>query len=768
MSQGPNVPKATTPPTEDGLARRDVIGVLGLAGAAVLGGGYLATRNVPEHEPHQGPATSRPVNKPYVPGAEHYAGHEERWVTTSCAQCAAGCGVRVRVVEGRAVGIEGNAQNPINRGGIGPRGIAGLQVLYDADRLEGPLAREGGVLVPVTWEVALGRLAEKLAAARAKGPEGVLIMTGRERGFMHDLLARFAAGFGTPNFVDGRPSRSATFAQAMEATLGHYELPAFDWSRADYVLSLGAGALEDSCQLVYLARSAADLRRSRPGKRTTIVHASPAFDLSSNAADEWLRTRPGANAALALGIAHVLVRDNLYDHRFATEQATGFEAFSKWLLAGFSPAGVAHEVGLPARTIERIAHALADRRPSFVYADERSFSYSNGWETALAVLSLNALLGAIGPVLRMEASPPYAEWPATQMDDVARAGVAKPRADGAGTPAFPRARSVHETLPEAFAATPPEVVLLDSANPVYARKAPARWREMLARAGFVVSFSPFRDDTVDAVAHLVLPELTYLERWDDAASAPGVGVPVAGVRKPVVDPLFDARHTGDVVIDVARRLGGTIAKSFPWRTAREALDARLVGLHRAQRGTIVESKESAFFARLYEEGFWTDPDTAPLPLPPFVFHAAYAEARFEGDEQSFPLKLIAYRPLGYAEGSGANLPWLRQLRSRPGTPRVPQTLMSIHPSALPGVKTGDLLDVSSPYGTAVVVARVDPRMAPDAVAIPMGEGHEAFGRWAKGRGVNVMSLLAPGAAPVTGANSTCTTRVRVARKEQRA
>jgi anaerobic selenocysteine-containing dehydrogenase len=759
----PHEPPPREPaPAEADFSRRDALTALGLAGAAVIAGGVVGHKMSHPTATPAVPLTSLAMAKPYVRGAEHFGRHEERWISTSCGQCTAGCGVRVRVVEGRAVRIEGNDKNPLNRGGIGPRGLAALQVLYDPDRITSPLVRENGRLVPLPWDRAIGLLTEKLAAARARGPERVLVMTGREYGFMHDLWERFAQAFGTPSFVDGRPSRSSTLAQATLATLGTFDVPTFDWAKADYVLSLGAGMLEDSCQLVYLARAAADVHGSNTGKRTTIVQACPTFDLSAQVADLWIRIKPGASAAIAYGIAHVLLRDGLHDARWVKDHSTGFDAFATFVSEKFAPARVAEIAGVPVKTIERLAHSLAARRPSFVYADERSFSFSNGWETALAVLSLNALLGALGPLVRIEPRPPYAPWAAVTVDDAARAGIQKPRIDGAGSTDFPFARAVHETIPDAIAASPPDVLLLDHANPAFARKQPERWKKALGAVPFVVSFSPFRDETVDQLAHLVLPDHTFLERWDDAASAPSVGIPVAGVRRPVVEHVLDTRSTGDVLIDVARALGGSVAQSFPWGTARDALEARLRGLFEARRGSIVETKESAFFTRLYADGFWSDRDAPPVALAPFAFRPEYADATWEGDTGQFPLKLVVYRPLGYAEGSGANLPWLRQLRPRPDTVRTAGTLVAIHPDAAPGAQTGDAIEVTSAFGTVQATARIDARLAPDVVAFPMGGGHEAYGRFAKGRGANAMRLVAPGPAPHTGANMLSATRVRVA------
>jgi anaerobic selenocysteine-containing dehydrogenase len=743
------------------IGRRDALGALGLAGAVVVGGAaatHLAVGGSPSH----GVATSRALDKPYVPGAEHFASREERFVTTSCGQCPAGCGVRVRVVEGRAVRIEGDPANPINRGVVGPRGLASLQTLYDADRIPGPLVRQNGRLVPIAWDAALALLADTLAEQRRRAPQGVLVMTGTERGFGHDLLARFTQAFGTPNFVDGGPAHSSTFAQAMLSMAGTFEAPVCNVPRAGYVLSLGAGMLEDSCHVVCLTRATADSRSRPDGRRPALVHASSTFDLTAQTADDWIRISPGSSAAIALGIAHVLVRDSTYDVQ-AVDHVVGFDEFVHWVVEGFPPARAADIAGVRPEVIERLARDLVSRKPSFVYADERTFAFSNGWETALAVLAVNTLLGAVGPLVRWQPEPPYARWTDVETDDVARAGLATARLDRAGSSEYPLARSVHETLPGAILSSAPGVALLHHANPVYSRQQPERWQKALAAIPFVVSFSPFRDETVESVAHLVLPDHTFLERWDDAGAAPA-NVMVASVRRPVVAPLLDTRATGDVILDLARRLGGSIAQSMPWHTSREALDARLRGLFDARRGSIVEGTDEAFLRRLYQAGFWTDAD-APEPATPCVtLRTEYADAVWQGDEARYPLKLLAYRPGGYAEGSGANLPWLRQMRPRPDAPRTAGTLVSIHPDDVPDLQTGDTIEVESPFGTVTATARVEPRMVRGCAAIPMGGGHGAFGRWARGRGANVLALVAPGAAPRSGADAVCTTRVRVTRK----
>ena len=758
-----NEERGTVSTGDDGRAssRRDALRALGLLGTGAAAAPLIAGCESGEHPAD---AFGLALNKPHVPGAERYGTFEERFIETSCEQCPAGCGIRVRVVEGRAVRIDGNAANPINRGGIGPRGLSGLQALYDPDRIKTPLVRKDDKLVKIGWDDAIKLLARKLTAVREGGrPDKLLVMSGQQRGLGLELLARFCQVFGTPNLVDGRPSRTGVFAQAMQATFGHHEIPAYDWTDSQYVISFEAGLLEDSCQAVYFARAAGEARRGHAGHRAKLVHVGPTFDLSAHNADEWIQINPGTGGTLALGLCHVLLRDDKYAKAAVEAGTTGFEEFRQ-SLAEFTPQRVQEITGAAAESVVRIARELEEELDSaFAFIDERSIAFTNGLATAYAVLGLNAMIGATqrqrGGLL-IEPEAPFAPWPAVQPDETARAGLARPRLDRAGTPDFPLARSVHETLPDAILQDPPEVLLLDRANPVYARPQPKRWKDALAKIPFIVSFSPFLDETADDRAHLILPDHTYFERWDVASTAPAIGRAVTPIRRPVVEPLHATRSMGDVLIDVAHKMGDPLESAMPWRTFRGAMEERLIGLHTAQRGSIVEPTDRTFLTRLYAEGFWADDDVPP-PSRSFRFQVARDEPQWFGGEGEYPVRLIVFRPLGYAVGSGANQPWLRFLRSRPDSTYW-STPCTMHPEDAPeGIEDGDDVEVRSEWGSIIVPARLDESIRKGYVAIPEGGGHTAFGRWAQGYGANPMHLLKPGPAPQSGAGVLCNTRVRL-------
>ena len=764
------------------------------------------------------------LEKPAVPGAGTWARGEEKSIATSCGQCPAACGVRVRVVEGRAVKVEGNSSSPINEGGIGPRGLCGPQVLYDPDRIRTPLRRgSDGKLTQATWDEALSAISSELARVRAAGAaQRVGILCGLERGMTRELLQRFAHAYGTPNVYSGFRSGAAPTALASGLMQGIEELPAYDWGRARYVLSFGAGLL-DACHLVAFARAQVRGRQSLTRGRLKIVHVGPARASTGHAADEWHTIRTGTHGAFALGLAHVLVRDGLHAKEFVAERTFGFESWTddvgrkhrgfRELLETYPPEHVAEICGVGAKQIERLAAELAASSPAFAWAASDELESSNGLWTAMAVHALNALLGAIDQPggLLVQRAAPLADWPELELDEFATKSLANAPLGSAASTQIPLGGVPLAALREALlqAPAPPlDVLLLHHSNPLYARAQNRRWREALARIPLIVSFSPFLDETSAQLAHWVLPDDSYLERFEDAAPAPSVGRAVFGLRQPVVERLYDTRSSADVILQLAAALSSPLAEALPWKEFKDAVKQRIVGLHKAQRGSIVEEKSSTFVKKLYESGSWSDQPyefghwnetllnqsgkfeffsqrmlqllderarQAGVPAADLPAHLGFQgdldslcmphfeELVWQGDPAQFPLRLIAYRPHTYAEGSGANLPWLRELDKRPASIRN-HSEVELHPRTAESLSLarGELVAIESPVGRIECVVNPTHGVEPGVARIAQGGGHTELGRFARGIGANVMDLVvgAPG-NPLVGFDNLCDTRVSV-------
>jgi anaerobic selenocysteine-containing dehydrogenase len=574
-------------------------------------------------------ASQLPRSVVSAPQETSRVGADENWVPSVCLQCPGGCGIKVRIVNGRAVKIEGNPEHPINLGRLCPKGHIGLQILYDPDRIKGPMKRLGkrgeGRWERIGWNQAIEEIAAKLSHIRqTHEPHTLAIMWGRDRGVMGPLLERFLQAFGSPNKIPhgslcGQASKTAHYL-----TQGNNVYFGYDLERTNYLLSFGAGLLEAWRPAVRNLRAYGYMRRERPGHRAKIVQVDTRFSVTAAKADEWIPISPGTDAALALGIAHVIVKEELYDAAFVAEHTFGFEdwvdektdekhiGFKTLVLEDYPPGKVSAITGIPAETIVRLAEEFAATRPAIAVAPNRGvlLGYGNGIYTGMAIHVLNALVGSIetrGGLL-VQKGAPWAKFPDVMQDDVAREGMKQPRIDEAGSQRFPAAGTVYQNVADAILRGRPyrlNALFLYYTNPAFSSPDGDRFYKAFEKIPLIVDFSPLMSDSGE-YADYILPDHIYLERWQDDQGAEGLGYPVVGLRQPVVKPLYETMNTGDVILKLANAIGGPVAEAFPWRSFEDVLKFRATGLFEANRGPINASFEE-FWAKFKKAGFWADP-----------------------------------------------------------------------------------------------------------------------------------------------------------------
>ena len=457
-------------------------------------------------------------------------GTEERF-TSACLICPARCGLRGRVVDGNLVRLTGNPLHPMSRGGLCPRGVAGVQMLYHPERLASPLVREGergaGQWRQVSREDAIALISERLQSLRADGrPQGLALLSGYCAGTMHDLWRQFLQSFGSPNHV------ADDYGDGTEAIMnlmhGIPHRPSYDFERARYVLSFGAPLYESFWSplqaFVGLSGHGNDGER-----RPRFVQVDTRFSRTASRAHEWVGIRPGTHAALALGIAYVLLRDELYDASFVSRRVSGFEDYSdeqgrvqegyrSLVTRNFRTEEVSAITGVPVERITTLAKDFAANGTSVAVCGSDVMMARNGLLAGLAVHSLNVLMGSVsrpGTVLFGD-DPPLAPLAAPVLDDVARRGLESEPVGGptppfsGGIDAFRFARAAAESGNRSI-----EALLLYYANPLASSTHPELWRAALSNVPFIVSFSPFLDETT-IHADVVLPDLLAYERWQDA------------------------------------------------------------------------------------------------------------------------------------------------------------------------------------------------------------------------------------------------------------
>src|ERR1700730_6967311 len=178
-------PETDRPP---GVKRRESLKVLAVTGAATTLVGCYSDK----------------IEKliPYVASPDDTVPGVSTYYATTCRECGAGCGLIVETRDGRAIKAEGNPDHPVNRGALCARGQAGLQGLYNPDRCHGPMMRESGKLVSITWDRALQLLAQKLGEAKSKGQSaGVVFINQHEQGSFGGFLDQWLAGYGMPPHI---------------------------------------------------------------------------------------------------------------------------------------------------------------------------------------------------------------------------------------------------------------------------------------------------------------------------------------------------------------------------------------------------------------------------------------------------------------------------------------------------------------------------------------------------------------------------------------
>jgi len=613
----------------------------------------------------------------------------EEFVSSTCLLCPSHCGIRGRVVDGNLVRIDGNPLHPVSMGGLCPKGRAGIQLLYHPARLTGPVERTGppgsSEFRRISWDEALDRVGKTLADLAGKGkPHSAVWIAGDESGLMRELLQRFTRATRTPhlvweNYDDGSE-------KVLELSQGIRSAPAFDLQAAELILSFGASLSEAWWSLPQAARA----REPREGSAPRWIQFDVRLSRTASRSSEWIPVRPGTYGTLAMGIAYILLKEGLYDVDRIESEVEGIEderAADGSVLAGFRSLVLRHgrteevsrHTGVPAESIIRVAKAFGTSRHSVAVWDQAVSWRRGGLQDAMAIHALNILVGApgrAGGVLLQPELPvpsfadegePVGESPLTAGNWAAR--VAPGNAFGL------------------------EAVFLYKSNPLASAANPEEVRRALERTPLVVSFSPFLDES-SRYAHLVLPDHTYLERWQDAPAPASVPIPVWGLVQPMTSPLHETRATGEVLLSLASRLGERVASRFPWSTMEQIVEERGHALSEASRGGVMTDRfqrgelreleargwwiphglsREEFWDALKESGGWFDPyydyndrtaisrlrdgKVRVFTITSFTEPAArdWPEA---AEDSHYPLLLVPYRVMTLSSGATPLMPWL--------------------------------------------------------------------------------------------------------------
>ncbi len=590
---------------------------------------------------------------------------EAAWIPTVCGMCYIGCGVRVQVKNGVVVNIEGNPDNPQNRGKMCARGKSGVWSLYNPNRVQAPLRRtnpkKGLDQDPgwqkISWDEAIDTIVANLERIRGN-PKKLWVQGWGPEGDSGYWLKSLGTAFGTPHVNSASSPTCGKVVHPVEffSGGGFHQQP--DLHYCNYLVLVGT-------QFGVATRGsynhhALDMAEARE-RGMKLVVVDPVGGYAASKANDWIPIRPGTDAALALSMLHVLLNElHIYDEKFlkhltnapylvgadgrylrdpATREPmlcdaadgtvkihndpsvrdpaiTGihtahgqqgrpaFELLCEHVTK-YTPEYVEKITTIPAATIRRITREFGEAarigetisidgtelpyRPVCVDWAKGSQGHAHGFHQCWPLKLVNIVVGAVnvpGGILSTGASGkhPHYWWPEGGVDGLLEEGghnmpIPHPKAFPGRTPTkpvrvdigelFPLASHFHTLFPVTIENLSKyglthglEILLHTPVNSVFgsfgdANKVARLYQSLKFMAGFAVEINE-----TNLFDDIVLPFPTYLERYDFVTGTATTNIPVCGqhdfhwhLRQPVVEPAATMRHPGEVVQEIADRLG---------------------------------------------------------------------------------------------------------------------------------------------------------------------------------------------------------------------
>ncbi len=659
-----------------------------------------------------GPASRYLVREPYTRMPEYTYNGQSTYYATTCRECPAGCGLVVRTEQGRALKVEGNPYHPINQGKTCSRGQAALQGLYNPDRIRNPMRHEGQSgenYTNINWDEAVTTVKNILQNTSASQ---IVFLLGMAPDHLFDLVSELCTAIGAPppirygahEIYDAR----LTLVKATQQLFSSTAMPYFDLANADMTFSFGANFLETYLSPMAFSRGYAQMRRGKAGQRGYLVQFEPRLSQTAASADEWVPLAPGSQGLVALAIGRLVaeIRGGAIPNAFL-----GVDIDQAAQISGVSTAD-----------LQRLANIFATGAHPLSIPGSSAAGMSNGLEATQAVLALNALVGNLGKAGGLFLSPASAVH--------------------AEFPWLPNSMVELHDLINRMRSGEVKALFIHGANPVFELPHSLGFEAALTNVPQVISFASFLDDT-SIYANYLLPDHTSLESWGYQKVSTGADRSVISGFQPVVAPFFNTKATSDVLLAAVQAIGGDLAASLQYMDEVEYIKNSLLNLV-TQEGFFNATDINSFMAQFQQYGGWWDaqpkigiPDGSTALSQPLSGTAAI----FDGKGDYYFLPFMS--PI-LGDGSGANKPWLQETPD-PTTTVMWNTWVEINPesAAVLGVTDDDVVRIIFPLGEIEAVVYRYPAIRLDTIAIPFGQGHIAYGRYAKDRGVNPHFSITP-------------------------
>ena len=610
--------------------------------------------------------------------------------SSTCLECSAGCGLRVKTREGRPIKLEGNPDHPINRGRLCARGQAAIARTYHPDRYEQPMKKGSAGLEPTTWEDANSALVDKLKASAAS----TWVLGGDRGPALGSVIDAFVSGIGAAGRIVYEPFAYDALRGATQAVFGVSALPVFDLSGVDLVIDLGADVMDTWLSPVEHSAQLADARdvKKHPDGGTQVVSVGPRLSVTGGGADQWIPALAGSEGVIALALAEAVIQAG--GGGFAA--APGSIAAAKRAIAKADTAQAADVAGISQAELDGLAERLLASKHPVVLPPGVASGSEKATAASAAVLLLDAVIGAVGSAVKIPRKSSRAAAPTADLTK----------------------------LVAAMNAGQVDVLLVHDANPLYSMPASSGFAQALGKVGTVVSFASLSDETSDA-ADWVLPDHTPLESWGDLAPRDGI----RSLVQPTIRPLWNTQSLGDTLLGLGRALGAKV----PDGSFRGVVEAAWSG--------------SDWRQALDRGGVFSDAAATVGLVGSGADGLDFSPPQLGGSGE---LTLVAYPHSFLGDGKSATLPWMQETPD-PVTKVSWESWaeLSLATARKLGVDFGDVVSIETSDGSVELSVLPRGGIRDDVVGVAIGQGH-TVGHYASragdgmqgaARGVSVISLL---------------------------
>jgi thiosulfate reductase/polysulfide reductase chain A len=649
-------------------------------------------------------------------------------VYSICGMCTVRCPIKVDVEDGVVKWIEGNPNDPGMAGRLCAKGSAGLAMLYDYERPQHPMIREGkrgeGKWKKATWDEALDYIAKKLNTIIKKHGARAIALSDRGGPF-RDIHRSFLRAIGSPNYFNHDCTCARNVQHASLSLFGSGRKTFnYDYGNCKHLVLYGRNVFESL--RVKQSNIIMDML-DRGGK---ITYIDPRAAGTAMKATRYWAIRPGTDYALNLGIIHTVLRDKLYDAEFVNQWVTGLKELESFVIP-YTPEWASRETGIPANEIIEFAHEIAQDSPAVIFHPGWMVArYSDSFYAVRTSYILNALMGAFetpgGLFFQKGPGDAGAKGLNALLDTIPK--PEEKRVDGCGWKLkhFDAGPGLLQLLYPVLLSGKPYSVKAYIAfrhDPLLSLPDPEAQKKAFDKLDLLVAIDANYSET-GWYADVLLPSATYLEKSSTLTTGKGLK-PSFGMRKQAVEPRNDARPDWWIFKSLAERMGA--GEHFKFKDMEEFWEFQLKGTGVKvsdfdKKGTVSLADKPIWWDRLKDLKFKTPSKkiefvSSRLEESKIDSFKPYESPKQPGKGQ---YRLAFGRSPVHTHGRTQNNPVLSEI--------MPENQLWINAdeAAKMGIANGDLVSVTSSDGShsGTINAYVTEFIHPESVFMIHGFGRK--------------------------------------------